>query len=133
MALSNIAVVALAFASLLASAASSQQYPTRPVKILVTIPPGGAPDIAARLLAQRLTETMGGSFFVENRPGANGNVAADAVAKGEPDGYTLILGADSLITINPHVYPSLPYDPLKDLLPVSSVASNQFFLAVNPG
>ena len=84
--------------------ATAQQYPTRPVKILVTIPPGGAPDIAARLLAQRLTETMGASFFVENRSGANGNVAGEAVAKGEPDGYTLILAADSLLTINPHVY-----------------------------
>src|SRR5215204_7005839 len=133
MKLSKIAVAALMFASLLASGATAQQYPTRPVKILVTIPPGGAPDIAARLLAQRLTETMGQSFFVENRSGANGNVAADAVAKGDPDGYTLILGADSLIAINPHVYPSLPYDPLKDLLPVASVASNQFFLSVNPG
>jgi tripartite-type tricarboxylate transporter receptor subunit TctC len=129
----GIALAALALVAAFAGEASAQQYPTRPVKILVTIPPGGAPDIAARLLAQRLTETMGGSFFVENRPGANGNVAADAVAKGEPDGYTLILGADSLITINPHVYASLPYDSLKDLLPVSSVASNQFFLAVNPG
>jgi tripartite-type tricarboxylate transporter receptor subunit TctC len=129
----GLALAALALAAACTGEADAQQYPTRPVKILVTIPPGGAPDIAARLLAQRLTETMGGSFFVENRPGANGNVAADAVAKGEPDGYTLILGADSLITINPHVYASLPYDALKDLLPVSSVASNQFFLAVNPG
>jgi tripartite-type tricarboxylate transporter receptor subunit TctC len=125
-------LTALALAAAFAGQAAAQQYPTHPVKILVTIPPGGAPDIAARLLAQRMTETMGQSFFVENRSGANGNVAADAVAKGEPDGYTLILGADSLIAINPHVYPSLPYDPLKDLLPVSSVASNQFFLSVNP-
>jgi tripartite-type tricarboxylate transporter receptor subunit TctC len=128
----GLGLVAFALLAAFAGQTSAQQYPTRPVKILVTIPPGGAPDIAARLLAQRLTETMGGSFFVENRPGANGNVAADNTAKAEPDGYTLILAADSLITINPHVYPSLPYDPLKDLLPVSSVASNQFFLAVNP-
>jgi len=129
----GLGLAALALATVVAGEAAAQQYPSRPVKILVTIPPGGAPDIAARLLAQRLTETMGQSFFVENRPGANGNVAADAVAKGGPDGHTLILGADSLIAINPHVYPSLPYDPLKDLLPVASVASNQFFLSVNPG
>lgn len=128
----RLCLAALALVAAFTGDAPAQQYPTRPVKILVTIPPGGAPDIAARLLAQRLTEIMGGPFFVENRPGANGNVAADAVAKGEPDGYTLILGADSLITINPHVYASLPYDSLKDLKPVSSVASNQFFLAVNP-
>jgi tripartite-type tricarboxylate transporter receptor subunit TctC len=122
-----------AFMAMLASPVMAQQYPTRPVKILVTIPPGGAPDIAARLLAQRLGELMGGSFFVENRTGANGNVAGDNLAHADPDGYTLMLAADSLLTINPHVYgASMPFDPLKDILPVSSVASNQFFLAVNP-
>ena len=132
MKLLKIAVGALAFASLLTSGAAAQQYPTRPVKVLVTIPPGGAPDIAARLLAQRLTETMGQSFFIENRSGANGNVAAEMAAHAEPDGYTLIMAADSLITINPHVYEKMPIDMLKDLLPVASVASNQFFLSVNP-
>jgi tripartite-type tricarboxylate transporter receptor subunit TctC len=122
-----------AFMAMLASPVTAQQYPTRPVKILVTIPPGGAPDLAARLLAQRLGEMMGGSFFVENRTGANGNVAGDILAHADPDGYTLMLAADSLLTINPHVYgASMPFDPLKDILPVSSVASNQFFLAVNP-
>jgi tripartite-type tricarboxylate transporter receptor subunit TctC len=122
-----------AFMAMSASPVTAQQYPTRPVKILVTIPPGGAPDIAARLLAQRLGELMGGSFFVENRTGANGNVAGDILAHADPDGYTLMLAADSLLTINPHVYgASMPFDPLKDILPVSSVASNQFFLAVNP-
>jgi tripartite-type tricarboxylate transporter receptor subunit TctC len=131
----RFAIAALAFSALtamLASPVTAQQYPTRPVKILVTIPPGGAPDIAARLLAQRLGELMGGSFFIENRTGANGNVAGDILAHADPDGYTLMLAADSLLTINPHVYASMPFDPLKDILPVSSVASNQFFLAVNP-
>jgi tripartite-type tricarboxylate transporter receptor subunit TctC len=128
----SIGVIALALAALWAGPAPAQQYPARPVKVLVTIPPGGAPDIAARLLAQRLTETMGQSFFIENRSGANGNVAADMTAHAEPDGYTLIMAADSLITINPHVYASMPIDMLKDLLPVASVASNQFFLSVNP-
>ena len=122
----------LAAMTFLAGDALAQQYPTRPVKILVTIPPGGAPDLAARLLAQRLTETMGQAFFVENRTGANGNVAGDNAAKAEPDGYTLLLAADSLFAINPHVYPSMPFDTLKDLVAVSSVASNQFFLSVNP-
>ena len=110
MRLSKIVFAALAFASLLVSVADAQQYPTRPVKVLVTIPPGGAPDIAARLLAQRLTETMGQSFFIENRSGANGNVAAEMTAHAEPDGYTLIMAADSLITINPHVYDKMPID-----------------------
>src|SRR4051812_41099901 len=88
MKLLKTAFAVLAFASLLASGATAQQYPTRPVKVLVTILPGGAPDIAARLLAQRLTETMGQSFFIENRSGANGNVAAEMTAHAEPDGYT---------------------------------------------
>ena len=132
MKLRGIGLTALALMSLWAGQATAQQYPTRPVKVLVTIPPGGAPDIAARLLAQRLTETMGQSFFIENRSGANGNVAAEATAHAEPDGYTLIMAADSLIAINPHVYSSMPIDMLKDLLPIASVASNQFFLAVNP-
>ena len=98
-------MTALALMTLFAGPATAQQYPTRPVKVLVTIPPGGAPDIAARLLAQRLTETMGQSFFIENRSGANGNVAAEMTAHAEPDGYTLIMAADSLITVNPTSIP----------------------------
>ena len=127
-----IGLTALVLVSICTGQVCAQQYPTRPVKVLVTIPPGGAPDIAGRLLAQRLTETMGQSFFIENRSGANGNVAAEMTARAEPDGYTLIMAADSLITINPHVYSSMPIDMLKDLLPVASVASNPFVLAVNP-
>jgi tripartite-type tricarboxylate transporter receptor subunit TctC len=110
----------------------AQNYPTRPVKVLVTIPPGGAPDIAARLLAQQLSEALSQPFVVENRTGANGNVAAELLVKAAPDGYTLLLAADSLITINPHVYAKTSFDPLVDLVPVASVASNQFFLSVNP-
>jgi len=116
----------------LATVTLAQQYPTRSVKVLVTIPPGGAPDIAARLLSQKLSDTLGQPFVVENRTGANGNLAADLLAKAAPDGYTLMLAADSLITINPHVYGKTSFDTLKDLVPVASVASNQFFLSVNP-
>src|SRR5215213_8643619 len=99
-------------------------FPSRPIKVLVTIPPGGAPDIAARLLSQYLQETPGWSVVIENRTGANGNIAAAEVAKAPPDGYTLLLGADSGITINPHVYSKLTFDPLKDLLPIASLATN---------
>jgi tripartite-type tricarboxylate transporter receptor subunit TctC len=108
------------------------KYPESPIRILVTIPPGGAPDIAARLVAQKLSELPGWTVVIENRTGANGNVAADAVAKATPDGYLLLLAADSLIAINPHIYPKMPFDSLKDLVPVTSIASNQFFLSVNP-
>ena len=113
-------------------AAALAQYPSRPVKIVVTIPPGGAPDIAARILADRLSPALGQPVVVENRPGANGNTAGAEVARAAPDGYTLILGADSLITINPHIYARMPIDPLKDLVPVASLVSNQFVLSVNP-
>lgn len=128
----KLKLIAAALMTFVATTSFAQQYPARPIKILVTIPPGGAPDIAARLLAQKMSDNMGQPVLIENRSGANGNIAADLVAKATPDGYTLILAADSLITINPHVYAKLPFDPLKDLLPVASVASNQFFLSINP-
>ena len=99
---------------------------------MVTIPPGGAPDIAARLVGQKLSETIGQPVVVENRPGANGNTAAGEVARAPPDGYTLLLAADSLITINPHLYARMPIDTLKDLTPVATLVANQFVLSVNP-
>jgi len=124
--------VIVAAALLAVATAARADYPDHPIRIVVTIPPGGAPDIAARLLAQRLTDTFGQPVVVENRTGANGNVAGEQVAKSSPDGYTLLLGADSLIAINPHIYSRMSYDPLTDLVPVASVATNQFFLSVNP-
>jgi tripartite-type tricarboxylate transporter receptor subunit TctC len=131
---SAIHTAVLAIMAVLAAGAADAQpsFPSRPIRVLVTIPPGGAPDISARLVAHYLQETRGWSVVIENRPGANGNIAAEAVAKSPPDGYTLLLHADSGITINPHVYGKLAFDPLKDLLPVSSIATNQFMLSVNP-
>jgi tripartite-type tricarboxylate transporter receptor subunit TctC len=114
------------------SAAAFAQYPSRPIRIVVTIPPGGAPDIAARIVGHKLGEALGQPVVVENRPGANGNTAAEMVANAPADGYTLILAADSLITINPHLYARMPLDPLKDLTPVASLVTNQFVLSVNP-
>ena len=108
------------------------QYPTRPVKILVPIPPGGAPDIVARVIAQKLAELLGQPMVVENRAGSNGNIAGDLAAKSPADGYTLLLAMDSLIIVNPHLYAKMPFNPLADLIPVASVAANQFFLSVNP-
>ncbi len=126
-------VTTLLLAVLFAAVAQGQSpFPSRPIKVLVTIPPGGAPDISARLLALYLQETQGWSVVIENRPGANGNIAMAEVAKSAPDGYTLILAADSGITINPHVYSKLAFDPLKDLVPVTAIATNQFMLSINP-
>jgi tripartite-type tricarboxylate transporter receptor subunit TctC len=123
-----IATILLACGALQARA----EYPDHLVKVLVPIPPGGAPDLVARLVAQAMSEAFGQAVVVENRPGANGNLAAEAVAKAPPDGYTLLSGADSGIVINPHVYAKLSFDTLKDLVPVASIATNQFILAVNP-
>src|SRR5258706_4852019 len=107
------------------------QYPSRPITIIVPIPPGGAPDIAARVLAQKLPDNIGQPVVVENKAGANGNIANELVARAAPDGYTLGLLADSQITINPHLY-KMPIDTLRDLAPVAPVAVNQFVLTVNP-
>jgi tripartite-type tricarboxylate transporter receptor subunit TctC len=118
--------------ALFTAGAALAQYPARTVRIVVTIPPGGAPDIAARIVGQKLAESFGQPVVVENRPGANGNTAAAEVARNAPDGYTLILAADSLIAINPHLYSKMPLDTLKDLAPVASLVANQFVLSVNP-
>ncbi len=120
------------FALAIAASSALAQYPAHAVKILVTIPPGGAPDIVARVIAQKLTELLGQPFVVENRTGSNGNIAGDLVAKSPPDGYTLLLGQDSLFVVNPHVYKTMPFNPLTDFIPVASIAANQFLLSVNP-
>jgi len=110
----------------------AQQYPSRPIHLIVPIPPGGAPDIAARLIGARLSDSLGQPVVIENRVGSNGNIATDYVARAEPDGYTLALIADSQVAINPHIYRKMTIDTLKDLTPVSTVAANQFVLAINP-
>ena len=126
-------MIRILFLSMLFSAnALAQSYPSRAITIIVPIPPGGAPDIAARVIAQKLGENLGQPVVVENRVGANGNIANELVAKSAADGYTLGLLADSQICINPHLYKKMPIDTLKDLTPVTPVAVNQFVLTVNP-
>ena len=112
--------------------AAMAQYPARPVHLIVPIPPGGAPDIAARLLGAKLSESLGQPVVIENKVGSNGNIASEYVARAAPDGYTLALIADSQVVINPHIYSKMSFDTLRDLAPVSTVASNQFVLAINP-
>jgi len=130
--LTRLAAAALAGLLLGLAATVSAQYPTRAVRIVVTIPPGGAPDLTARIVGEKLSTALGQPVVIENRPGANGNTAAEQVAKSAPDGYTLLLAADSLLAINPHVYSRMPIDPLRDLVPVASLVSNMFALSVNP-
>jgi tripartite-type tricarboxylate transporter receptor subunit TctC len=122
---------ALVFIVLALPAAALAQFPSRQITLIVPIPPGGAPDIAARLIGQKLSEAVGHPVVVENRVGANGNIAADLLAKAQPDGHTLGLLADSQVAINPHLY-KMPLDTLRDLTPVATVAANQFVLTVHP-
>ena len=109
-----------------------QGYPNRPIKLVVPIPPGGAPDIAGRVLAEKLALALGQPVVVENRAGSNGNIASELVARAPADGYTLLASADSMIAINPHLYARMPVDTLRELVPVSGLATNEWVLAVNP-
>src|SRR6195952_3226996 len=110
------------FVLLAAQTASAQSsYPNRPVKILVGFTPGTAPDLAARILADRFTEAWGTPFIVENIPGAGSNIATDRVAKAAADGYTLLMGGNSSLVLNPSLYEKLPFDPIKDFAPISQV------------
>ncbi len=105
-------------------------YPTKPIRIIIPQSSGSATDSLIRLIAPKLTEQLGQSFILENRLGAGGIIGADTVAKAAPDGYTLLIGATSWITIAPHVYPKLSYDPIKDFSPISLFAVGQNVLAV---
>src|SRR5262249_46749591 len=96
-----------------------QTYPSKPVRVIVTFPPGSTPDIVGRALATRLQEAMGQPFVVENRAGAGGNIGADAVAKSAPDGYTLLVSTNGVFAINKALYKAMPFDPDRDLAPLS--------------
>jgi len=116
----------------LPAAGFTQEYPTRVIRIVVAQAPSSGPDLAARALGQKLTESWGQPVIVDNRPGANGIIGGDLVAKSKPDGYTLLLGVPSAITVNQFVYKKLPYDPVRDLAPVTQIATNTFGLVVTP-
>jgi tripartite-type tricarboxylate transporter receptor subunit TctC len=122
------------FAALLAVPliAFAQVYPSKPVRVVVTFPPGSTPDIVGRALASRLQEAMGQPFVVENRAGAGGNIGADAVAKAAADGYTLLVSTNGVFSINKSLYKSMPFDPDKDLVPVSLLATAPQMLVVHP-
>lgn len=107
-------------------------YPSRPVKILVGTPPGSALDVSARTVAQILSQEWGQGFVVENKVGAGGIVATAQGAKSPPDGYTLVMTASGMLAVNPALYPNLPYDPVKDLEPVTVVNSMPLFLVAHP-
>jgi tripartite-type tricarboxylate transporter receptor subunit TctC len=115
-----------------ATVAQSQSYPAKPLRFVVPFPPGGPLDIMARGIGVKLQEAWGQPVVVENKPGAGGGIGADAVAKSPADGYTLLMGAVSTHAINPWLYASIPYDPVKDFIPVTLVAQVPNILVVNP-
>jgi len=112
--------------------ALSQAWPTKAVKIVVPFNAGGATDVVARLLAQKLAEAWGQAVLVENRGGAGGNIGADAVAKSPADGYTILMASGSIVTANPYMYKSMPFDAAHDLVPITNVATGPQVIAVAP-
>jgi len=112
------------------SPAAAQAYPQRPVKVVVTFAPGGNSDSIARIACQRLTDVLGQTFVIENRPGAGGSLGAEQVARAAPDGYTLLAAATPQFAITP-VLQKVSYDPVKDFAPISNVGSNPFVMSVN--
>jgi tripartite-type tricarboxylate transporter receptor subunit TctC len=124
-----VAVIALCAT---AFGAWAQTYPTKPIRIVVGFPPGGGNDIIARLLGAKMQETWGQSVVIDNRPGAASIIAAEHVAKSAPDGYTLLVNATGGMSVNPVLYAKLPYDSLKDFVPISMVGSFPLVLIVNP-
>lgn len=124
-------LAAAAALAMLAGSAFAQAWPARPIRLVVPFPPGGGTDTVARLVAEKLTSQAGWVVVVENRPGAGGNVGLDVVAKAPADGYTIGLGQTANLAINPALYPKMPFDPLKDFAPITTVASQPVVLVVN--
>ena len=117
--------------SLLSCAALADWTPARPVKLVVPFAAGGQPDVVARTLAEPLSKALGQPVIVENRPGAGGNIAAEIVAKSAPDGLTLLIGTNGPLVVSPALYKDLPYDPLRDLAPITLVGTSPNLIAVN--
>ncbi len=123
----TLAAIALAAT---AAAAIAQDYPTKPIKLIVPFPPAGGTDIMSRVVAQKLSDSLKWHVVIDNRPGAGGNIGVDAAAKSPADGYTLVMGQTSNLAINPTLFKSLPYDPLKDLVPIVLVGEGPIAIAV---
>ena len=128
-----LAAAVMATCVLVAPSAWAQTFPSKPVKLVVPFPPGGSLDNVGRLLAQKLSEAWGQQVVVENKPGAGGNIGADAVAKSPPDGYTVVMGALSTHAVNPSLYKTMPYDAVTDFAPLSLVAITPNVLIVKTG
>ena len=115
-----------------AGAAEADNYPNRPIRIIDVFVPGGPSDIISRLLAQKLTESLGQQVIVENRGSAGGIVGFEVGSRAAPDGYTLIFAPQAPVTINPSVYKKLPYDPLRDFAPITQITSGAYMMVSHP-
>jgi tripartite-type tricarboxylate transporter receptor subunit TctC len=124
--------ILLAVLALAASAVNAQTYPSKPVKLVVPFPAGSATDQIARVLGQQLQEGLGQPFVVENKPGAQGSIAASEVARAAPDGYTLMVGTNTPLAANPSLFKKLSYDPVKDFAPVARLGTISFMIMVRP-
>src|SRR5262249_5906549 len=114
------------------ASAAAQTYPSRPITIVVPAAPGGVTDMLGRVLAKRLTQDLGQQAIVENKPGANNQIAAEYVDKAAPDGYTLFVGPETTFVVNPSIYSKLSYDPIKDFTPISGLITINHALIVHP-
>ena len=128
----GICSAVLGLAAPVSAPALAQDYPTKPVKIIVPYPPAGTTDILARMVAQKLTESLKQQFIVENKPGAFGNLGSEQVARSAPDGYTLVMGTAGNMTVNPATNAAMPLDVVKDLAPVTMVAQVSNVMVVHP-
>jgi tripartite-type tricarboxylate transporter receptor subunit TctC len=128
----SLVAALLCTAAACSPAAVAQDAGGRPIRLVVPFPPGGATDVVARLAAERAARLLGQAVVVENRPGAGGGIGADAVAKSTPDGHTLLLTTPGVVAINPHLFSALPYDPLRDLVPVALLVRVPNLLVVHP-
>ncbi len=126
------AVLALGLALLALAPAFAQPFPAKPVKVIVTFPPGGTPDIYGRILAQEPATLWKQNVVVENKTGATGTIGTDFVVKAPPDGYTLLFAADASITLAPNLVKNIPDTPVRDLTPIANVAAGPFVLLANP-
>ncbi len=127
----SLAALCAAAAAVATVPAHAQAYPTKPVRVILPFPAGGSTDVTARIVVDELSKSLGQPVIVENKPGANGNIAAGEVARAAPDGHTLLFATIGIIAINPSLY-KLPFDPLKDFTPLATAAVNQTVLVVHP-
>ncbi len=126
-----IAACALAALCVSMPALAQDAYPAKPIKLIVPFPPAGGTDVLSRALAQSITNTTRWVFVIDNRPGAGGNIGLDAAAKSPPDGYNIAMGQTANLAVNPALYSSMPFDPLKDFEPIALVSSQPLILVVN--